>query len=105
MKSQRIDLDADNMSQGLGRLVVALLDTVRQVLERQAVRRVDSGALTPDQIERLGLALQELEVRFAELRASFDNVEPGTPRAGDGAQGEPDGDDINRTKTATERPR
>lgn len=71
MSDQRIDIDAENLGQGLGRLVVVILDVVRQVLERQALRRVDGGSLSPEEIERLGQALLGLEVRFAELRAIF----------------------------------
>jgi hypothetical protein len=71
MSEARIDLDADDLGRGLGRLVVALLDTVRQVLERQALRRLDAGSLSPDEIERLGQALLALEARFAELRRTL----------------------------------
>ncbi|MGN6105156.1 MAG: gas vesicle protein K [Kofleriaceae bacterium] len=67
----RLELDADDVGQGLGRLVVAVLDLVRQLLEREALRRVDDGSLGPEQIERLGLALLGLEQRLAELREMF----------------------------------
>lgn len=67
----RLELDADDVGQGLGRLVVAVLDLVRQLLEREALRRVDDGSLGPDEIERLGQALLGLEQRFAELREMF----------------------------------
>lgn len=71
MSDQRIDIDADNLGQGLGRLVVVILDVVRQALERQALRRVDGGSLSPEEIERLGQALLGLDARFAELRGIF----------------------------------
>ena len=61
---QRIPADS---GRGLGRLVIAILDIVRDLLERQALRRVDSGSLTPEQIERLGQALIALDRQFAEL--------------------------------------
>lgn len=67
----RIDADAENVGRALGQLVVTVLDIVRQLLERQALRRVDSGDLTDGQIERLGQALQALEEKFVELREVF----------------------------------
>jgi hypothetical protein len=67
----RLGDDAEQIGDGLGNLVVALLDIVRQVLERQALRRVDSGDLGDEQVERLGQALQALEEKFAELRETF----------------------------------
>jgi Gas vesicle protein K len=53
---------------GLGQLVLAVLDIVRDLLERQALRRVDNGSLTPEEIERLGQALIALDRQFTELR-------------------------------------
>ena len=61
----RISADA---GQGLGQVVVAVLEILRDLLERQAIRRVESGSLTPDEIERLGQALIALDRRFTELR-------------------------------------
>jgi hypothetical protein len=49
-------------------VVVAVLEILRDLLERQAIRRVESGSLDPDEIERLGQALIALDRRFAELR-------------------------------------
>ncbi len=65
----RIDIDA--AGRGFGQLVVVVLDVVRQLLERQAVRRLESGTLTDDEIERVGRALQALEEQLAELRDAF----------------------------------
>lgn len=71
---------ADDAGRGLGQLVLALLDIVRQLIERQAIRRVDAGRLTADEVERLGRALLALEARFAELREVLDDGKaPGTP--------------------------
>lgn len=67
----RVRADAEQLGEGLGRLVLAVLQLVRDLLERQAVRRADSGSLDDDQIERLGKALMDLEDRFAELREAF----------------------------------
>ena len=70
-RPQRISIDAEDVGQGLGCLVVAILDLVRQLLERQALRRVDAGSLTPDEVERLGQALLGLEHRLSGLRDSL----------------------------------
>jgi hypothetical protein len=70
-RTTRLDVDAENVGKGLGQLVVALLDVVRQLLERQALRRVDSGTLDADEVERLGRALLALEQKFIELREVF----------------------------------
>jgi len=67
----RITADAEDLGQGLGRLVLALLDLIRQLLERQALRRVEGGSLTEAEVERLGRALMDLEDRLAQLREEF----------------------------------
>jgi hypothetical protein len=67
----RITADA---GRGLGHLVVTVLDILKELLERQALRRLDAGTLTPDQIEALGQALIGLELRFAEIRAALDEI-------------------------------
>jgi len=64
----RIPADA---GRGLGQVVVAVLEILRDLLERQAVRRMESGSLTPDEVERLGLALIALDRQFTELRETL----------------------------------
>jgi hypothetical protein len=66
----RIPADA---GQGLGQVVVAVLEILRDLLERQAIRRMESGSLTPDEVERLGQALIALDRQFAELRETLNN--------------------------------
>jgi hypothetical protein len=78
----RIGFDVDDAGAGLGQLVLAILEIVRQLLERQAIRRVEAGSLTDDEIERLGSALLALEIRFAELHETF-RVRQGAPGAPD----------------------
>jgi hypothetical protein len=56
---------------GLAQLVLTLVELLRQVLERQAVRRMEGGRLNDDEIERMGIALMELEAKMAELRDVF----------------------------------
>ena len=64
----RVDLSADR---GLGGLVLAVLEILRELMERQVLRRMDAGSLTADEVERLGLALLALDREFDELRALF----------------------------------
>lgn len=70
-RALRLDVDGDDLGRGLGRLVVALLDVVRQLLERQTLRRVDANSLSPEQTERVGRALLDLEEGIAEMRTIF----------------------------------
>jgi len=67
----RFEGSGEDVGRSLGRLVVALLEVVRQVIERQALRRVDVGDLTEQQVEDLGRALIQLEDTFDELRDTF----------------------------------
>ncbi|WP_371345981.1 gas vesicle protein K [Ancylobacter sp. IITR112] len=67
----RIDIDPEKVEQGLVKLVLMLVETLRQVIERQAIRRVEGGTLSEDETERLGLALLRLEEKMAELRQHF----------------------------------
>jgi len=67
----RIDVDPDGIEQGLAQLVLTLIEFLRQVLERQAVRRMEGGSLTDDEVERVGLALMKLEEKVHELAENF----------------------------------
>jgi len=69
--AQRLAGSGEDVGRGLGRLVVTLLDVVRQVVERQALRRVDAGDLSDAEVERLGRALMDLETTFDELIEHF----------------------------------
>jgi len=64
-------VDSDKTGDDLARLVLVLVETIRQLVEKQAIRRVDSGTLNEDEIERLGLALLRLEERMTELKVHF----------------------------------
>jgi hypothetical protein len=68
---ERINADPDKVEQGLARLVLTVIELLRRVLEHQAVRRMDGGTLTDEQIERLGLALLRLNERMGELKDTF----------------------------------
>lgn len=73
---QRWDTDAAGIRRDLGRLVLSIVELLRQLMERQALRRVDSATLSEDQVEELGLALMRLEQAMTELREHF-GLEPG----------------------------
>jgi hypothetical protein len=65
------DRDREDVARGLAGLVLTLIELVRQLMERQAVRRVEAGGLSDEQIERLGQALMALEERMQELKDEF----------------------------------
>ncbi|WP_433526891.1 gas vesicle protein K [Nocardia pseudovaccinii] len=67
----RIDTDPESVERGLVTLVLTLVELLRQLMERQALRRVDDGELTETQIERIGTTLMLLEQRMEELRDHF----------------------------------
>jgi CII-binding regulator of phage lambda lysogenization HflD len=68
---ERISADPEAIENGLARLVLAIVELVRRLLEKQAVRRMDGGNLTEEEIERLGLALMKLEEKMDELKQVF----------------------------------
>lgn len=69
---ERIAADgSESAANSLAKLVLTLVELLRQVLERQALRRVEGGALSDDEVERMGLALMELESKMIELRELF----------------------------------
>jgi hypothetical protein len=68
---ERVDVDPEGVEQGLAKLVLTLVEFLRQLLERQAIRRMDGGTLTDDEIERVGLALMRLEAKVRELAVAF----------------------------------
>jgi hypothetical protein len=67
----RIELSPENIEQGLGKLVLTLVDFLRQLLERQAIRRMEGGTLSDEEIEQMGEALMKLEAKIHELAEQF----------------------------------
>ena len=68
---ERIDIDPDDVERGLAGLVLGLVELLRRILEKQAVRRMEGGTLTDDEIERVGLALMRLERKVRDLADDF----------------------------------
>ena len=68
---ERINIDAESVEQGLAKLVLTVIEFIRRLLEKQAIRRVESGNLTPEQVEALGLALMKLEAKLQDLKTQF----------------------------------
>jgi hypothetical protein len=71
----RLDADPETVEKALVQLVLTLVELIRQVMERQAIRRVEAGGLSDDEVERLGRTLMLLEERMEELREHF-GLEP-----------------------------
>lgn len=69
---RRIETDHENVERDLLRLVLTIIELVRQLMEKQALRRVDEGDLTDEQVEGLGLGLMHLERAMEELKARYD---------------------------------
>src|SRR5689334_3377 len=69
--SRRINADPEDVERGLAQLVLTIVELLRQLMERQALRRIDAGTLSEDQIERLGRTFMKLADRMEELREEF----------------------------------
>jgi hypothetical protein len=67
----RIDADPESVERGLACLVLTIVELLHELMERQALRRVDQGDLSEEQIEKIGLTLMALEDRMGELREHF----------------------------------
>jgi len=70
--TQRLESDPESVQRDLMKLVLTLVELIRQLMEAQALRRVDEGDLSPGQVEDLGTALMRLEEAMADLRERFD---------------------------------
>ena len=67
----RWNADPEDVRRSVAKLVLTLVEFIRQLLERQAIRRMDAGTLTPDETEAVGLALMQLEATVRDLGAQF----------------------------------
>jgi hypothetical protein len=69
---RRLETDADSVERDLMKLVLTIVELVRQLMEAQAIRRVDEGDLTEEQVEGLGNGLMRLEEAMEQLKARYD---------------------------------
>jgi hypothetical protein len=67
----RIDTNPESIGKDLGRLVLTIVELLRQLMERQALRRVELGDLSEETVENLGLGLMRLEEAMTDLREYF----------------------------------
>jgi gas vesicle protein GvpK len=68
---RRVNADPERVERGLAQLVLTVVELLRQLMEKQALRRMDNGTLTDEQIERLGETFMKLEQRMEELKEHF----------------------------------
>ena len=68
---RKIDANPNNVDKGLAKLVLTLVELLRKLMEKQAMRRIEAGSLTDDEIERIGETLMKLENKMNELKATF----------------------------------
>ena len=83
---ERVDVDPEGIDNGLAKLVLTLVEFLRQLLEKQAVRRMEGDTLTDDEVERMGLALMRLEQKVQEMARAF-GVDPSDLNIGLGPLG------------------
>ena len=69
---QRLETDPESVERDLFKLVLTIIELVRQLMEKQALRRVEEGDLTDDQIEGLGVGLMHLEEAMEDLKSRYD---------------------------------
>ena len=68
---ERLEADADDIDAGVAKLVLTLVEFIRQLLEHQAIRRMEGGSLSDEEVERLGLALLRLQERLDDVKEVF----------------------------------
>lgn len=69
--STRITADPEELEKGLAHLVLTVIELLRQLMERQALHRIEGGSLTDDEVERLGRTFMALSQRMEELKTAF----------------------------------
>ena len=63
-----VDIDEKNLKHGVLGLVIALVEIIKDALQLQAVKRMEGGSLTPEEVERLGEALMDLDIAIDEIK-------------------------------------
>src|SRR3989440_7834800 len=69
---RRINADPEQVERGLAQLVLTLVELLRQLMERQALRRMEMDTLTDEQVERMGETFMKLDQRMQELKEHFE---------------------------------
>lgn len=67
----RTNIDPHNVEKGLAKLVLTLIELLRKLMEKQAIRRMEAGFLTASEVERMGIAFQRLEEKMKDLKSDF----------------------------------
>jgi hypothetical protein len=67
----RLELEPGKVEEGLLKLVLSLVELIRQLLEKQAMRRIESGSISDDEVDRVGRALMEIEGKIRLLQVQF----------------------------------
>ncbi|PKM83847.1 MAG: gas vesicle protein K [Firmicutes bacterium HGW-Firmicutes-13] len=67
----RINADPENVERGLAKLVLTLIELIRRLMEKQALKRMEAGSLSDEEIERMGNTFMLLEERMEELKVVF----------------------------------
>ena len=67
----RIDADPEKLERGLAQLVLTIVELLRQLMERQALHRIEGGSLSSEEVERLGQTFLALSERMEELKLEF----------------------------------
>lgn len=68
---RRVNAERESLEKGLAQLVLTLIELLRELMERQAIRRIDGGSLSPEKVEQLGETFMLLEQRMEELKDAF----------------------------------
>jgi Gas vesicle protein K len=71
-RGRRINADRESLEKGLAQLVLTLVELIRQLMERQALRRIEGDSLSAEEVERLGETFMLLEQKMEELREHFE---------------------------------
>jgi hypothetical protein len=66
-----INIDQEDVSKGLAKLVLTVIELLRELLERQALRSIDSGTLSREEVNNLGITFMKLAEKMEELKSQF----------------------------------
>lgn len=71
MSTSRVEADPATLEKGLAQLVLTVIELLRELMERQALHRIEAGVLSDDEVERLGRTFMALSERMEELKVAF----------------------------------